>query len=132
MYLKIKSIISNNHVLKVLSLIFGYGIWTLVTSNQQTTLVLKGVPLYFYNTGDTLIKSAPETIAIEIMAKRKVLQALDKQSIAVTLNAQDLSDGKQVVVLENEHLLLPSTVILTNTIPSNITIDIEKIGVDKA
>ena len=125
MYRLYSKVLKNNHVLKCLALVFGYYLWLLLAQNQHVTRTFT-VPLCFYNTRDTLIKKAPETIIVELVGKRSVLHALDTAALAAHINTQELVPGKQALSLTQEHLLLPVTVSVKSTQPANIVIELER------
>lgn len=121
MILNLKKTLLNNAVLKAVSLIFGYTLW-FVLSNAYTTSVWLEVPVCFYDTPEHVIVDAPETVKINLVGKRTDLRNLDMQHLAVHINGTRLKTGHQQLTVNHETLLLPHTINILHTKPSNFII----------
>ena len=86
--------ISSRSFLKVASIIFAYILWSIV-SNYNYYSVKISVPIAFYNSKNTNIFSrisCPETVFIELYAKKHNIKKLDIENIAVHIDMQNLKN----------------------------------------
>lgn len=123
---QLKKIRSNNLLIKVLSFIFGYCVWSMFSARNVSTMELE-VPLCFFNKPTSLQLQAPETITVQLSGKRSTLRALDRNTLAIHIDASRLHEGANPLVLENETLFLPSTIKLIHYIPANLVIHAQEI-----
>ncbi len=119
----IKNNLTNNAVIKLLSLIIGYGIWSCLAQHQTVDLWLT-VPLCFYGTEKQI--KAPDAIAVQIAGRRNHLALIDLESLAAHINADSLHAGPNAIILKNSHLFLPPTINVLNWCPSNVTITVRE------
>lgn len=125
MIYRLKNLIRNNNFNRFVALIIGYQFWIILANN---TIASKSiiVPLCFYGSHDTIIKQAPEEVTIVLQAQRNVLMNLDTENLCAHINKDKLNQGPQSLLLTHDHLLLSSATMLKETIPSNITVNIQK------
>ncbi len=114
-YLKV---ITNNLMLKVVSLMIGTACW-LHYSYQQPVRLHRDLPVSFYNTDPDQVIQAPEQIHVELMAKRADLYRLDLDHLALHIDACKLHEGKQPLTIGHKQLFLPPSVKLVNYMTSN-------------
>lgn len=120
---KIKNI--NNKILdKLIALTIGFFIWTIFCQSSLKNVWLE-VPLCFYNTNDNIICKGPESIKINLVAKRENLKNLDQTNLAVHIDAQKLTENKSFFQVSEQDLLLPASIKLVNYTPSNIIVSAE-------
>jgi len=124
MHIRQQNILLNNLVLKLISLILGYIIWSIVSQTHTTTSHLT-IPLFFYNIQQHTNIAAPEIVTIQLQGSKKVLHALSNKQLAAHIDAQTLKAGKNLVHLSKSMLFLPGKVELLDTTPSPVIISLE-------
>lgn len=122
MYLIIKKTLARNIILKIISLIFGYALWHIV-SQHQTITVTHPAALFFYNIPTNYQINAPEIVAIKLQGKRKHLDLIDPNKLAIHINGQELYLGEQPLIMNEKKLFLPEIIKLVHYSPTIITID---------
>ena len=121
MEIKLKKHHLNKFSLNVLSLLFGYTFWIIISSYQQTNISFD-VPISFYNTKNIVIDS-PQSVSLTVLTKREMLYKKSKD-IAVHINANQLKEGKNKIHLTQSHLFLPDGLEMVNYNPSSIIVTI--------
>lgn len=121
MYINIKNALLSNIFLKSSSIIIGYLFWLLISDAYITNIWVE-VPLCFYNNDQNIAIEAPEKIYVQLKGKRSRLYNLDKKSLAIHINAQDLKPALNSCKLTADHLFLPSGIILSDYCPGNLII----------
>jgi hypothetical protein len=117
----IKNNLTHNTVIKLFSLIIGYGIWSFFTQHQTMDLWLT-VPLCFYGAQKHI--TAPDSIAVQIAGKREHLSLIDLESLAIHINTRSLHAGPNPIKLKQSDLFLPPVINVLNWYPSNVTITV--------
>jgi hypothetical protein len=107
--------------LKIMSLVIGYGLWY-VLSRPIPTHVEMTIPVCFYNTPSDLSFQAPEAITVCLSGPRPLIAGLDKNALALHIDATKLSLGKNAVTITQDSLFLPNHIKLVSYVPSNIII----------
>jgi len=120
----LRATLTSSIFLKVSSLIFGFLLWYTVCDLFPSTTWVK-VPIYFYNAGSKVI-SAAETIEVELSGKRINISRLDKDQLAVHLNAQALKLGHNYVSIGREDLLMPSSITVVSSIPQKLLVQVSE------
>ncbi len=118
----LRTTFSSTLFLKATSLVIGFLLWSTI-NHLFTYSTWVTVPVCFYNSTDKLIQ-APESVAVELTGKRAHLRHIDKEALAVHLDASLLSPGTHKLSLSSEQLLLPSTISITTVIPHHLIITI--------
>lgn len=113
----------NNLSLKILSLLFGYTLWTTISTPQKISLTLKA-PLSFFHEEDKVI-DAPEYILVNLSGKRSEFYKIS-QTLAFHIDADLLKSGKNIMFLDKKQLYLPSSVQLISCAPSQIQITVKE------
>ena len=116
---KIKNHPLNNLSLKIISLIIGYSFWVLLSSNHITSIDLT-IPLAFYNTQHKAVE-APEEIQVTVRGQRSEFHRLSR-TIALHIDTEELSEGTNIVHVEDRLLLLPDTLKLVHSLPETLPI----------
>lgn len=118
-----KKIKLNTLVLKLLSVIIGFFIWSLINKFHVTTLYYS-VPLYFYNIPEKTIINAPDTITVGLRATKKSLYELNHTLLAAHIDLQQLKIGDNIIALTKGALFLPTHIELVHTQPAPIVISL--------
>jgi hypothetical protein len=109
--------------LKVVSLLIGYGFWHMFGATHRVT-TWERIPLTFYNVEQTMKINAPETIDVQLAASRTQLSYIDQTQLAAHIDARTLHEGDNGIDLQNEDLLLPTTIKLVHWRPTNIVVHV--------
>jgi len=125
MKLNLKNNLLNNATLKVFSLIIGYGIWSIVSASHTINQVVE-VPLCFYNQLGTHEIEAPAIIALELQAKKSAFRSLDRNTLAIHINAASLHHGANPIIINRSTLFLPDTFNVVHYSPANIVITLKE------
>lgn len=121
----LKKILCSNAPLKAVALILGYSFWYLLGHGHTINIWLK-MPLSFYQIPEHLTLHAPDKVDINLSGKRSDLYNLDKNKLAVHINAQKLFLGDNNLSITAETLFLPDTIKLIDYKPSNILIEVKE------
>lgn len=110
--------------LKATSLVLGFLLWSTV-NHLFTYSIWVTVPVCFYNVDAKQI-DAPESVNIELTGKRAHLRHINKEALAVHIDASLFTYGTHKLTLKAEHLLLPPTIAVTTVIPHHIIVTITR------
>lgn len=111
----LKELLHKNKTLKIVSLIFGFAVWSLL-SDYQTSSRWIDAPVYFYNTAPHMkVAANQDTIRVHIRGKIADLQACD--DIGLHIDATNFKEGVQRIVPSAEQLFLPNCVTLVHNKP---------------
>jgi YbbR domain-containing protein len=124
MYINIKQVFLGNSFLKVSSLIIGYLLWSVVADSYVTSIWVD-VPLCFYNNDQAMCVEAPEMVNVQLKGRRAVLYNLDKKSLAIHINIQDLKPGLNPYTLTTKDLFLSPAITLGDYIPYKVIIKLQ-------
>lgn len=125
MRLSFKKIVSNNLLVKIVSFVFGYCLWTLISNAHLHTLDVE-VPLCFFNQPAILVLQAPETVQLQLCGKRNSLRSINTKTLALHVDASQLHVGENPIVLESESLFLPKTIKLVHYTPANLVVQAQE------
>lgn len=123
MLVTIKQQLLNNLSLKVLALVFGYIFWTTMSERHVTQVTLNAPVSFFHQEG--LVLDAPEAISVTLAAPRKKLYGLTRD-LALHIDAQKLTQGKNTVRITEQNLFLPPSVKLIHYTPEKIAITVSQ------
>lgn len=112
-----------NTSLKLTALVFGYTFWY-IFGQSHTSSAWITVPLYFYNVPKQLAIKDPETVTLKIIGKRSDLRLLDTTQLAIHINAEELTPGKNLLTLNEQSIFLPEPIKLVHYLPSNPTVEL--------
>jgi YbbR domain-containing protein len=118
---KITTLILSNLPLKILSLICGYGVWSMMSQSHIIT-VTHQVPVCVYNAQANKEVRVPETIEVTLQATRSTLYSLDAQELGIHIDASRLHNGDNQLLVDRTTLFLPDKVNVVHYSPSNATI----------
>lgn len=122
--IKIKSLITNNAPLKIVSFFVGYSFW-FIFGHAQTITTNITVPLCFYGAEDNLNIQAPETVHLELTGKRSIMQTVDLKNLAIHIDARELVAGTQPIEISQKSLFLPESIKLVHYTPAQIVVTVE-------
>lgn len=120
---QLKNSLLSNATLKIFSLIFGSSMWMILNNHHARTIELQ-VPVCLFDQKANQEIIAPSDIVIALNGKRKDLQTLDMQSLAVHINAQKFMQGTHSLIVDSSTLFLPNSVKLVHYTPSNSVIKV--------
>lgn len=100
-----KRTINNSLLLKTTAFVIGYSIWAALSSTQ-TIHVAQEIPLAFYNVPDSWHLQAPDTVTVNLVAKRAHLRKLSTEKLTVHLDAATLKPGENRINLHDASLFL--------------------------
>ncbi|MBD5105385.1 MAG: hypothetical protein HDT41_00090 [Lachnospiraceae bacterium] len=106
-----KNNLMKNFGLKILALIFAFGLWLVVVniSDPVATTTISGVPVEILN-GDVItgqgkiyeVLEGTDTITVSVSAKRTILDSLSRENIKATADLENLSeDGTTRIRVES-------------------------------
>ena len=121
----LKKILYSNAPLKAVALILGYSFWHILGHGHTINIWLE-MPLSFYEIPQHLTFHAPDTVTINLSGKRSDLYNLDKNKLAVHINAHKLLPGYNNLSITTETLFLPDTIKLIDYKLTNILIEVQE------
>jgi hypothetical protein len=123
----IHSILSSSIAIKISALAMGYSLWFYTGQLYPSSCWIE-VPLCFYNIPAHVRIQAPETVHIKLTGKRMHLRDLDLPTLAIHVNAQKFTPGKQAYHVTHYDLFLPGNIQVTACKPSVVALTIEPIS----
>lgn len=111
----IRESLTNNKILKLVSLALGTCIWALLSQHQTENRWIE-IPICFYNVPEHLkVNARQEIIKVQLRGKKTDLNLCD--TVGLHIDASDFKPG-QLRICPNEQLLfLPQSVKLMNSKP---------------
>ncbi len=119
----VHSTVTSPIFLKATSLILGFMLWSTV-SNLFTQSIWVTIPLCYYNKESKTI-TGPETIAIELTAKRTHIRHIQKDTLAAHIDAESLHPGANRLAITRDHLLMPQGITVTTVIPHTVVVHVQ-------
>ena len=117
--------LTNQLTLKIISLIFSYLIWSIL-SQQHIATIEKNIPICFYNLNDNFEISAPENLNIKVSGTRYDLWF--NESNAVHIDSSFVNEEKEYEFeIYPQHIFLRTQLNLISYKPSRIKINAKKI-----
>lgn len=120
----LQKLLTNRISLIIISAIIGSSIWYTISIDKPAQLSLS-LPICFYGQSDQQTIKAPLQVYVRLSAPRRLLCALDSNTLAIHLDAHKLHAGKNSITLTHAELLLPKCIKLLDYRPLNIIIDVE-------
>ena len=112
--LSLKNLLWTNLTIKLCSLIFGLGLWATL---NQSTLHDKSFHAQLYYFGSSLKKiEGPESINVTLRGTRSGFSKLGS-SPTIYINTQSLRDGKNTMIITQDHLFLPQDINMVHCNP---------------
>ena len=124
MNLLINKHLTSTIVLKTISLVFGYALWSIFSHSHLATRRFE-IPLAFYGNNIQAVK-APEKIMVTLEAKRIDLQAIDTKCLAAHIDTSLLQPGSNLINVDNKTLFLPEAIKLVHYSPVNIIVHLQE------
>ncbi len=116
----LRSTVTSSIFLKATSLILGFLLWSTISNLFPRSIWIE-VPVCFYNTGSYKMR-APETINVELTGKRAYIKQINKDTIALHIDAQSLHSGDNLLTITQEMLLLPAAISVATVIPHKVIV----------
>lgn len=113
--------LTNNLTIKVVSLILGFLIWS-VLSEKQMARVERNLPICFYNEPENLEIKTQNSIKVKISGLRKDLWTNESNAIHIDASFINKEKKDYVYDIEPEHIFLRQGVNLISYKPSKIKI----------
>lgn len=114
-----KKLISNNCILKILSLIVGYSIWAYLGQHYSMSQEFT-IPVAVYNANQKNIALDTQQIKVLLNGTRHDLRTCSK--LAMHINANEYALGTHHIIPNPEQLLLPESVKLVQSKPYKVTL----------
>jgi hypothetical protein len=111
-------------LIKIISLVLGFSIWYLYKQTSYEHINLD-IPVYFYNNEDPhRTIRAPETVHVTLAGTRKNLGQLDKEHLAIHLDASRFFKPMCYTTLDSQNFFLPTTIKLVCYNPAPIPVEV--------
>jgi len=110
-------------LIKILSITLGFSLWYICKQARYDSINLD-IPIYFYNEVPHKIIKAPETIKVTLAGTRKNIRKLDKEQLAIHLDASRYLKPMSYVIIDNQNLFLPTTIKLVHYSPAPIPVEV--------
>lgn len=120
--------LSENWILKLLSLIFALVLWFFVMGERRQEIGFS-VPLKLENIPQDLMlaNEVPNLIDVRISGPRTLLMNLSPQDISISVDLKDLKPGLTSFKRLDEKLNIPSALKVTRLSPSFVDVKLERI-----
>jgi len=116
----LRTLLLNNGTLKVSSCIIGFIMWSILNESYRAHLTL-AVPVCFYNVPETCSITSPEQTQVTLSGSHTQVRNIDEQNLAVHIDAQKLVEGRNVIDMTAQNLLLPADLSLVKYKPIQLT-----------
>jgi len=110
-------------LIKILSISLGFSLWYMYNQGRYDSINLD-IPVYFYNEVTHKTVRAPEIIHVTLSGTRKNLNLLEKEQLAIHLDASRYSKPMTYVTIDNQNLFLPTTIKLVHYNPAPIPVEV--------
>lgn len=119
--------LTQNWMLKLLSLIFALGLWFFVMGEQKVEFGY-AVPLELKNVppGMMIANEVPSLVDVRISGPRTVLMNVKPSDISLSIDLRDLPPGVTTFKRLEERLNLPSAVKVTRLSPSFVDVKLDR------
>lgn len=119
--------VSNNHSLKVISLIFGYLFWLILVQTQKINSVIE-IPVGFYGLKENLQVTAPENLRVTFSGKRIDLSKVPFYPMASAhIDVSNINEpGEYKMQINETDIFLNNKIRLVNYSPETITVKISQ------
>jgi len=127
---QIRQAFTRNIALKILSLAIAFGLWTFVNFGERDAEETLKVPLELRNVPAHLMITSPRVdfVDVRVVGPRTLLGRIDRSSVAIGLDLEGVRPGPAVFRVGGEELNLPRGVNLVRVNPSQVTLELEKVG----
>lgn len=121
----LKNSLKNNATLKIVSLIIGYGAWNILSASHLHTESFE-IPVCFYHASDAQMIEAPPTITLALQGKKNILRNINKETLALHIDAAQLHYGPNPLIIDRSTLFLPETINVVHYSPANTIITVKE------
>lgn len=120
--------LSENWILKLLSLIFALVLWFFVMGERRQEIGFS-VPLKLENIPQNLMlaNEVPNLVDVRVSGPRTLLMNLSPQDISISVDLKDLKPGLTSFKRLDEKLNIPSALKVTRLSPSFVDVKLERI-----
>ncbi len=120
------NLILSRHFIKINACLIGYGLWLTLGQHHIITRTFT-IPVCVYNQHQNKAIISPDVVQLTISCTRKLFYFFDAHNTAIHIDATNLHEGINTVILEKQNLFLPDAISLVNLIPSQVQIQLQKI-----
>lgn len=122
--------VTHNFQLKVVSLVFAFGLWSFVNFGERDTEEALKVPLELRNIPASLVITSPRVdfIDLRVIGPRTLLGRIDRSRLSMTLDLDGVGPGPAVFRVGAESLNLPRGVRVVRINPAVVTLDLERVA----
>lgn len=122
--------VTRNFSLKLLSLLFAFGLWAFVNFGERDTEEALKVPLELRNIPASLVITSPRVdfIDVRVVGPRTLLGRIDRSRLSIPLDLQGVRPGPAVFRVAGESLNMPRGVRVVRINPAVVTLDLERVG----
>lgn len=117
----IKNYLALKFPLKLVSVLFSYALWCIMSSSQIVHHSYQAT-LTFYNAPASTTITAPETVTVVLQGKRSILRHVNPDRLTAHIDAQTLKKGTHHLQLDNATIFLPESIKLVHYSPTPITV----------
>ncbi len=121
--LSIKNLLWSNLTIKSCSFIVGFGLWSFLSQSQRCSIsCLAPICIIHKNTQNI---SCPPYAEVTLAGQRSHLSKLDLSSVAIHIDAHKLQEGKNITIIAEKDLLLPSYINMLDCNPRIVELIVE-------
>jgi YbbR domain-containing protein len=122
----IRSFLSTNPLLKIMSFIIASLLWFFVVSQGRSVIVMD-IPIGFKNIPHDLeVIDEQKTVSLSIEGHERVLQKLRQGDVLVSLDMSGVKEGNIFFPLSVDNVKLPSALTITDIAPQTVKLKVEK------
>jgi YbbR domain-containing protein len=121
----LKSFVSTNPMLKIMSLIIASMLWFFVVSQGRSVIVMD-IPVGFKNIPHDLeVIDGAKTVSLSIEGHERLLQKLRQGDVSVSIDLGRVKKGNIFFPLTIDNVMLPNTLTVTDISPQTVKLKIE-------
>ena len=127
---RLRQLVTRNIALKVLSLVIAFSLWMFVNFGERDTEESLRVPLELRNIPAHLMITSPRVdfVDLRVTGPRTLLGRIDRNRLSIPLDLGGVRPGPAGFRVGAELLILPRGVRLVRINPSQVTLELERIG----
>ena len=114
-HLSVKNLLWTNLTIKLFSLLFGLGLWSLLSQTQIYDISYNVPICCFGNSKKSII--TPDMVHITLRGPRNAFSKLNNETLAIHINTDSLNEGKNSTTISQKDLFLPSDINMLNCNP---------------
>jgi len=125
---RIRNWFSNDPLLKILSIVLAIILWAYVTGRENTEENFEvRVEIYNVPAGLTVMGEMVSNVNVRVRGPKLRMQTLNQQSLKAYVDLANAGEGKQVIELKPENLVVPKYLKVLKIQPKELTVKLEKI-----